>query len=196
MQLFPHLTCMTLQDMDDVDDSVLLNRAIRGEAEAFGELIRRYQTSVFNVCYRLVGDRGEAEDLAQEAFIRAYQRLNTFDRSRPFGPWIKRVAVNVCLNRLERTAPILVPLDENRDRQQAEWGDNPEIVHEATERTAALRMAILALPPRYRAVIELRHIQELSYAEIAVTLNIPLSDVKSHLFRARRLLAAALREYT
>ena len=88
--------------MPDPSDRDLALRARRGDAEAFGELVRRYQTSVFNVCYRLLGERREAEDLAQEAFIRAYERLDTFDADLPFGPWMRRVAANLCLNWMER----------------------------------------------------------------------------------------------
>jgi RNA polymerase sigma-70 factor (ECF subfamily) len=79
--------------MPDPSDRDLALRARRGDAEAFGELVRRYQTSVFNVCYRLLGERREAEDLAQEAFIRAYERLDAFDAALPFGPWMRRVDV-------------------------------------------------------------------------------------------------------
>jgi RNA polymerase sigma factor (sigma-70 family) len=100
--------------MPDPSDRDLALRARRGDADAFGELVRRYQTSVFNVCCRLTGERREAEDMAQEAFIRAYERLGTFKPEMPFGPWMRRVAANVCLNRLERRAPISVSLDDER----------------------------------------------------------------------------------
>ena len=87
--------------MNAPSDRDLILRTKRGETEAFGELVTRYQTSVFNVCYRILHERGEAEDLAQEAFIRAYDRIHTFDIEREFGPWIRRVAANLCLNHLE-----------------------------------------------------------------------------------------------
>jgi RNA polymerase sigma-70 factor (ECF subfamily) len=175
--------------MADPTDRDLAIRARRGEAEAFGELVSRYQTSVFNVCYRLLGERREAEDLAQEAFIRAYQRLDSFDADRPFGPWMRRVAANVCLNRLQQTTPEVVPLDEERDEDPLE---SPETAREQTERAEVLRNALINLPAHYRSVVELRHFQEMSYEEIAATLKLPLSDVKSHLFRARKLLAEKL----
>ncbi len=175
--------------MADSTDRDLAARARRCEAEAFGELVRRYQTSVFNVCYRLLGERREAEDMAQEAFIRAYERLDTYDVERPFGPWIRRVAANACLNRLETRQPVEVVIDEERD-EAVEIA--PEVSREQREQAEAVRAAILTLPPRYRAVVELRHFQELSYDEIAVALKIPVSDVKSHLFRARKLLAEKL----
>ena len=175
--------------MADPTDRDLAIRARRGEAEAFGELVRRYQTSVFNVCYRLLGERREAEDLAQEAFVRAYQRLDSFDAERPFGPWMRRVAANLCLNRLQLDAPPAAPLDEERDEDTA---TTPEAAQEQSERAELVRAALLSLPGHYRAVIELRHFQELSYDEIAAALRLPLSDVKSHLFRARKMLAEKL----
>lgn len=179
--------------MPDPSDRDLVLSARRGEAEAYGELVRRYQTAVFNACYRLLGNRPEAEDLAQEAFIRAYERLETFDVNRPFSPWIRRVAVNLGLNRLHNAGPTGFSLDDERDEPLSAPEENPEAVREQAERAEALRAALVSLPPHYRAVVELRHFQELSYDEIAAALHLPLSDVKSHLFRARKLLAEKLR---
>jgi RNA polymerase sigma-70 factor (ECF subfamily) len=169
--------------------------ARRGEVEAYGELVRRYQTSVFNVCCRLLGERREAEDLAQEAFIRGHARLATFDADRPFGPWIRRVAVNLCLNHLERLTPASVSLDDEMDQAIEAIEHSPESESERAEQTATVRAALQSLPPHYRAVVELRHYQDLSYADIAEALKIPVSDVKSHLFRARQLLAKRLQSY-
>jgi RNA polymerase sigma-70 factor (ECF subfamily) len=178
--------------MDSSPDHDLVERTRRGEVDAFGDLVGRYQTSVFNVCYRLLGERQEAEDLAQEAFLRGYQRLSTFDADRPFGPWIRKVAANLCLNRLQHRTPVRLPLDEERDDPPDVDQPDPAQIHESAEQVEALRRALADLPPRYRAVIELRHFQDLSYEEMARTLALPLSDIKTHLFRARRLLARRL----
>jgi len=171
-------------------DRDLIIRARRGATggDAFGELVTRYQTGVFNVCYRMLHERGAAEDLAQETFMRAYDRLHTFDLEREFGPWIRRVAANLCLNHLE-AQKATAPLDEERDADESQ---KPEKQVEVKERSAQVRNALASLPPQYRAVVELRHYQEMSYDEIAAELNIPLSDVKSHLFRARKILAEQL----
>jgi len=173
-------------DRDLIERSFAPRGAASGDA--FGELVSRYQTSVFNVCYRLLHESGEAEDLAQETFMRAYDRLHTFDLEREFGPWIRRIAANLCLNYLE-ARKATAPLDEERD---ADESSRPEKQIEVKERSAQIRAALLSLPPQYRVVVELRHYQELSYDEIAQELNLPLSDVKSHLFRARKLLAEQL----
>jgi len=177
--------------MDALPDRDLILRARRGETEAFGELVRRTQTAVFNVCYRLLGERREAEDLAQETYLRAWERLHTFDVERPFLPWIRRVAANLCLNHLSARAPDSPELDEERDEAHPESG--PPLLVEQRQQSDQIRAALLELPPRYRIAIELRHFQELSYDEIAQTLNRPLSDVKSDLFRARKLLAEKLK---
>jgi RNA polymerase sigma-70 factor (ECF subfamily) len=172
-------------------DRDLLARARRGDAEsaeAFGELVTRYQTNVFNVCYRILHERGEAEDLAQETFMRAYDRLHTFDLEREFGPWIRRIAANLCLNHLE-SQKVTAPLEDERDADERQ---RPEKQVEVRERSEQIRSALASLPPHYRFVVELRHYQEMSYDEIAAELKIPLSDVKSHLFRARKLLAEKL----
>jgi len=174
--------------MNAPSDRDLIVRARRGESEAFGELVSRHQSGVFNVCYRLLHEHGEAEDLAQETFMRAYDRLQTFDLEREFGPWIRRVAANLCLNYLE-SRRVTAPLDEERDADQTLL---PEAVTEVRERSEQIRAALSSLPPHYRVVVELRHYQELSYDEIAKELDIPLSDVKSHLFRARKILAEKL----
>ena len=174
--------------MSAPSDRDLIQRARRGDAEAFGELVLRHQTSVFNVCYRILHERAEAEDLAQETFIRAREWLHTFDEERVFGPWVRRVAANVCLNHLESQKGT-AELDEERDADESQ---RPETQVEVRERSEQIRSALASLPAHYRVVIELRHYQELSYEEIAAELNIPLSDVKSHLFRARKLLAEKL----
>jgi RNA polymerase sigma-70 factor (ECF subfamily) len=166
--------------------------AAQGNREAFSELVHRHQASVFNIAYRMLGNRGDAEDAAQEAFIRTYLALDSFDSSRPFSPWLKKIAVNVCLNQLKRKNP--TPYLEDAFPPQREPAPGPEAQTIHRERAKKVRAAILALPPRYRAVIELRHFQHLSYKEISKTLERPLSDIKSDLFRARRMLADKLKE--
>jgi RNA polymerase sigma-70 factor (ECF subfamily) len=173
----------------------LVLRARQGDTAAFSGLVQSHQAGVFNVCYRLLGDRHEAEDLAQEAFLRAYQRLHTFNPDLPFGPWMRRVAANACLNHLEKKRAALFSFDEERDDPPDTRQPGPEAALRQAELHGELRAALLALPPAYRVVIELRHYQELSYEEIAASLSIPLSDVKSHLFRARKMLAEKLKAY-
>lgn len=174
-----------------IDERATLLCARQGDATAFAELVACHQAAVFNVCLRLLGDRGEAEDAAQEAFLRAYQRLHTFDLSRPFGPWMRTVAANHCYNRLEARKPPHEDIDELAERVVASSATPEQAVLRA-ETEADVRQAVLQLPPQFRLVIELRHFQELSYEEIAEVTGLSLSTVKTHLFRARKLLATMI----
>ena len=174
--------------MNAPTDRDLILRAKRGEVDAYGEIVTQHQTSVFNVCYRILHNRSDAEDLAQETFMRAYDRLHTFDIEREFAPWIRRIAANLCLNHIE-SQKVTMQLDDERD---ADKSQSPSGQVEVKERSEQIREALASLPSNYRVVIELRHYQEMSYDEIAEELKIPLSDVKSNLFRARKLLAEKL----
>ncbi len=173
-------------------DRQLVQRSLHGEMEAYGMLVQQHQDSVFNVCYRMLGERGLAEDLAQDTFIRAHQHLDTFDIERPFGPWIRRIATNLCLNDLKRQRPIIQPLDDELTVSVPTRSSIPEKAYDQLEQKQTIRQVLSELPPHYRAVIELRHYQDLDYQEIADTLQLPLNTAKSHLFRARKLLAKKL----
>ncbi len=189
--------------MVQADEREWLVRAQQGDAAAFAALVERYQTAVFNVAYRFMGSRQDAEDAAQEAFVRAFRALDTFDVERPFAPWIKRIAANHCLNRLEaaKIRPAIAAADLSMPGEEAvtmdKWAHHspgPEQTLLAQEQVGRVRAAIAVLPPRYRAVIELRHFQQMAYDEIAAAMERPLSGVKSDLFRARRMLAEKLKE--
>jgi len=173
--------------MDELD---LAQRATQGDREAFGGLVQCYQAGVYNVAYRMLGECRDAQDATQETFLRAYRAIRTFDPQRPPGPLLKKIATNVCLNRLERRRTI--NLDDESAIPTPDPGPESQIIER--EQNRQVRSALLALPPRYRASIELRHFQGLSYIEMAETLNRPLSDIKSDLFRARKLLADILRQ--
>lgn len=178
----------------ELDDQQLIRQARHGKTEAYGILAQRYQTRLFQLSYRMLGDSSEALDLTQEALIRGFTALPRFDPERPFGPWIQRIVVNLALTwRGKRGVPTISMDTVAFDDQPAidipaDAAANPEALALAGEQRIALQRAILSLPPAHRAVVVLRHYQELSYEEIAETLAIPLSDVKSRLFRARRQL--------
>lgn len=189
--------------MSVADERDLVLRAQKGDVDAFGELVRGHQSAVYNVAYRMVGNRRDAEDAAQEAFLRAFKAFDRFDPDRPFAPWVKRITTNVCLNWLHssRVKTTNVVTDTHYPGQDTFTMDKyaqsrPLPEQEAARRETAeqIRSAILRLPPHYRAVIELRHFQDLSYDEIAETLERSLSSVKSDLYRARKKLAELLKE--
>lgn len=180
--------------MDLPDEPELLAQAQRGSHQAYGVLVGRYQQTVFAVCYRLLGQRQDAEDAAQEAFIRAFRSLAGFDRQRPFGPWVRQIATNVCYDLLRQrpSEPMpLLPEQDWPDGRAAGWRE-VEQRQISLERQQQLMQAIHALPLHYRLVVEMRHFQALSYNEIAAQLNLPLNTVKSHLLRARNLLLERL----
>lgn len=181
--------------MEALSDRELLLRIRRGEVEDYGELVQRYQAVVFNVCFRILRNRQDAEDVAQETFIRAYRKLDTFDAKRPFKPWILRVGTNLCLNRIKRRKITEVSIDD--EYQQLRLGrpdEHPEKALIQQERTVLIGKAMDKLPGHYRLVIELRHFQGMQYGEISEMINLPLNTVKSHLHRGRKLLAKLLKK--
>ncbi len=184
-----------MESFENASDGDLVARTRAGRRDAYGELVRRHQTAVYNIAYRLVGERQTALDLAQETFVRAFGALDSFDRTRPFAPWLHRIATNAALNWLERKRVPTVPLERDDAERALEIPDEshePERVVLAAEQNARIHQALLGLLPRQRAVIELRHFQDLAYEEIATALGIPVSDVKSDLFRARQHLRRIL----
>jgi RNA polymerase sigma-70 factor (ECF subfamily) len=172
-----------------VGERELIRLAQQGDAEAFGQLVAQHQRAVFNIAYRMVGNRQEAEDVAQESFVKTYQALDRFDRERPFAPWLYRITTNTALNWIKRRRP---EAELEEETLQVTATPNPEAQTIAAESSERLRAAIATLPPNYRVAIELRHFQGLSYQEMSEALGVPLSDVKSWLFRARRRLREAL----
>src|SRR3990170_9082348 len=175
--------------MNEASDRLLVQRTRGGDVNAFGELVQRYQTSVFSVCSRLLGDSAEAEDLAQEAFLRAFRRLASFDAERPFGPWMRRVAANLCLNMLQQRRPTPAELDDEMDEVPGDPRETPELAGDRSELAQRVRSGLFRLPDSYRAVIELRHYQDMSYDEMAAALGIGVGEVRPRLFRARRMMA-------
>ena len=187
------LRLMHQHNATPTDDRALIVQARAGDLAAWGTLVKRHQQAVYNVCYRLLNNRHDAEDMVQESFIRAWRKLAMFDEKRPFAPWMKRVAANVCFNHLKSQAADEVPLDEERDAAPAL--EQPGQAQARRESAETVRSAIATLPAPYRIALELRHFQELSYDEMAATLNLPKNTVRSHLHRARKLLAERLKDH-
>ncbi len=169
----------------------LVTRAQQGDREAFSELVRCHREGVINVVYRMCGDAGLAEDAAQEAFIRAWQHLASYQPRSPFRNWVYRIAANVALDALRReketvdvdAVPVAAP------------DPGPEAVLIEHERAERVRQAVLALPPASRAVVVLREYEGLSYQEIAYTLDIPMGTVMSRLNYARNRIRESLAAY-
>jgi RNA polymerase sigma-70 factor (ECF subfamily) len=172
----------------------LLEKAQGGNLFAFEEVVRRYQRRVYGVAMRIVRRHDVADDVTQEAFLRAHQKLDSFDTTRPFGPWICRIAANLAISHVRSPRAREEELGEGADEAPAPGSSPLDAVleGEARERLAA---ALDSLPPEQRAVFVLRSVEEMSYREIAGTLEIPVGSVMSRLSRARNKLRAALAGY-
>jgi len=146
---------------------------------------------VYNIALRITGDPDAASDCAQEAFIRAYKALHQYDPALSFGPWIYRIVTNASLNHVQRWHAHQTVVDELPESVEPE-DSGPEALALRREALSEVVAAMAELPPAYRAALTLRHMQQLSYQEVADTLGIPLGTVKTHLHRARAALKARL----
>ena len=174
---------------EDEDDAALVARCLAGERAAFEPLVVRYQRPLFNVALRLLGRYEEASDATQNAFVKAYTHLNSFDPTQRFFSWIYRILKNECLNMLRSARPT-----EPLPAHLVAVGGPTDGLDEA-ERRDALRQGLMALSVEYREVIALRHFAGLSYDEIAAALGIPAKKVKSRLFSARQRLGEILSDW-
>jgi RNA polymerase sigma-70 factor (ECF subfamily) len=180
----------------NADERALIERSRRGDIAAFDELVRTYEKSVYNTAYRLAGSYDDAADMAQEAFVRAWNNLKSFRGDSAFSTWLYRIVTNVFLDdrkrkraRPQRSLDEAIALDEsNVTRQFEDDAPGPEEVAEGAERRMVLERAIQTLPEAQRIVIVLYHTQGLSYEEIAEITNLPMGTVKSKLNRARLAL--------
>jgi RNA polymerase sigma-70 factor, ECF subfamily len=180
-------------------EASLAASAARGDRQAFARLVEENKRSVFGLCLRLLADPEEARDAAQESFTRAYASLESFDLEQPFPPWVLRIARNHCLDILRRRIPARsrVELDaEVEDGPARELPDTTaERADDAMERAQTRRIleeAVAALPSNYREVVHLFHVEQLSYKEIASTLDVPIGTVMTWLHRARAQLRVRL----
>jgi RNA polymerase sigma-70 factor (ECF subfamily) len=176
-------------------DEENLRLAQHGDSEAVNQLIVTYQQPVFNLCYRMLGERTEAEDAAQEALVKAVMKLHTFDPERPFKPWVLRIASNECIDRIRRRKPI-TSLDGMGEDGAWEWqaghSPTPEAKLLRDEEQAQVRALLETLAPLDRTIISLFYWEGFSYAEISDATSLSISAIKSRLFRARRTMAALL----
>lgn len=191
---------MAAQDDDAGSDEALAERVrAGGDTAAFAVLVSRYRGRIIALARRMLsegsGGGEEAEDVAQETFVAAYDRRASFRRGEPFRPWLYRIAVNRCLDRLRARARRPALLDFDSVPEPEEPGGDPLRSILADERDDRLNDAVAALPPKLRAVFLLRHLDDLSYDEIAVATGLPMGTVKTHLFRARTHLRQALTGY-
>jgi RNA polymerase sigma-70 factor, ECF subfamily len=171
-----------------------IQQALRGDRSAFGQLVQAYERPVYNLSYRMLGDPAEAEDAAQETFVRAYTKLATYQPERKFVNWLLSIASHHCIDRLRRRnrAPQLSldgPLPPQWTTSNA---PRPEQEVGAGQERERVRQVLETLPADYRAAVVLRYWYGLSYQEIADTMGSTESAIKSRLHRARRMMAGQL----
>jgi len=172
------------------EEKVWIRQAVAGDREAFTRLVEAYQIPVYNLAYRMLGDAREAEDAAQETFIRAYTRLATYQTDKKFSSWLLAIASHHCIDRLRRRRFTWLSLDELPFLEQAAGERNqPEETAIRQEEQNEVRKMLDHLSPQYRAAVILRYWYELSYREIAEVMGTTESAVKSRLYRAREMLA-------
>lgn len=180
------------------EDAELIRRALSGDQSAFAKLLQKYRRQVYTLTMRMLGQEQDAEDAAQDAFIRAFQSLESCDPNRPFLRWIYRIGYNLCVDRYRRRRHVTISLDEpfGEEKFRRELVDEtpgPEERLDMKEEQRRLTELLSSLPPRYRAVVVLRHQDDLSYEEIADILNLPLGTVKARMHRAHNLLRKMLK---
>jgi RNA polymerase sigma-70 factor (ECF subfamily) len=185
------------------DESVLVNAARNGDVGAFEQLVRRYDRNVFRIAQHITQNREDAEDVVQDAFLKAFQNLGQFQGQSKFYTWLVRIAVNEALMRLRRRRPErTVSLDEDVKteedsipREVADWSPNPEQLYSQAELKDILSKTIQGLSPGFRTVFVLRDVEALSTEETAEALNLSIPAVKSRLLRARLQLRDRLNKY-
>ncbi len=178
-------------------DADLVQQALSGSQEAFRLLVRRYAGPAVNLATRMVRDRALAEDLAQEAFARAFDRLESYDQALKFSSWFFKVLHNVTVDHLRRKRVASVSLDELQEAghpgfEDPSQTDRPDAVAERSALGQALDGALRGLRPEYREVVVLRYREDLSMEEIASVMAIPVGTVKTYLFRARKEMATLM----
>lgn len=183
------------------EDSMLIQNALKGDQKAFRKLRLKYYTSIFKLVSRMIHNREEVEDLTQEAFIKAFTSLASFNEEYSFSTWLYKIATNNAIDHVRKrklqTFSINKPIESEESDYSFELPDTePEPDQEmiAAQRKKMLDDAMDSLPVKYRQVILMRHVDEKEYQEIAKTLKLPLGTVKAHIFRARELLYKQLRD--
>jgi RNA polymerase sigma-70 factor (ECF subfamily) len=165
-----------------------------GDDHAFAALVEAYQSPIYNLCYRMLGEAGEAEDAAQETFLRAYSQLASYDSARPFKTWLFSIASHHCIDRLRKRRLTWLSIDDDLPPHPAlqEQAPGPEEASVRREQSEALQALLGRLPPDDRAVVVMRYWYDLSYEEIAESTRTTVSAVKSRLHRARGHLGEML----
>jgi RNA polymerase sigma-70 factor, ECF subfamily len=188
---------------EDTTELPLVQAAKRGDLEAFSQLVKRYDRNIFRIAQHITHNEEDAQDVVQDAFLKAYTNLDQFQGNSKFYTWLVRIAVNEALMKLRRRrTDKTVSIDEDVEteegsmpRELADWGPNPEQLYRQSELSDILKKTIQGLPPGFRTVFVLRDVEGLSTEETAEMLGLSIPAVKSRLLRARLQLRERLSKY-
>jgi len=184
-----------------LEDDVLVKKAIGGNEKAYKKLVDKYERALYFHILKMIKDKEQVEDLVQETFVKAFDNLNTYSTNYAFSTWLYRIATNHTIDYLRKKKLKTLSIDEPMKTKDGEMemqlpdesaGTDRNIIRK--QRQKIVQNAIDNLPEKYRKVIQLRHMEEKSYNEIADILDLPLGTVKAHIFRAREMLYKALKD--
>lgn len=184
-----------IPSVTEQDDLLLVAASKNGDQDAFAQLVQRYQRRVFNLVYRMLQQYEEATEITQETFLAAWQGLPSFRGDARFPTWLYRIAYNCSLKQLElrkRDRALQAALETEQVLEDANHENRANAEIDARDRQALIQEHLSHLPAKYRIVLILRHIQDMTYEEMAEILTIPIGTIKTHLFRARNLLKERL----
>jgi RNA polymerase sigma-70 factor (ECF subfamily) len=179
-------------DLFDETDERLAAMAAAGDRRAFETLVTRHRQAVYRLCWSASGNHADADDAAQETFVRVFRALQSYDPGRPFGPWLRKIAWNCGLSARRDVSAGVVVIPGSEAQEAHDPGPGPEEAASGNEEKRRVAGAMAALPAELRTVMVLRAVEGLSYAEIAETAGIPAGTVMSRLSRARERLLGAL----
>jgi RNA polymerase sigma-70 factor (ECF subfamily) len=176
---------------NDPEQTQWITLAKQGDKTAFCQIVEKYQQPVYNICLHMLKNSDEAEDAAQEVFLRVYTKLDTFDDERQFSTWLFAIASHYCLDRWKKRRFQLIPWDDLKEYLSDRETTQPEKALLEAEASQEVQNLLQTLRPDYRIVVILKYWHKMSYEEIAQTLDTTISTTKSKLFRARKMLAQA-----
>lgn len=172
------------------DESLWVVKAQRGDPEGFTNLVEAYQKPVYNLCYRMLNNAGEAEDAAQETFLRAYLSIKRYDKERPFATWLLSIAAHYCIDQIRKRRMSIVSMEDMPYLEISDDAPGPESAASRNEQRQRIQTILDVLNPVDRAAVVMYYWYDYSYEEIGRSLDLSLSAVKSRLHRARRSMAA------
>ncbi len=181
-------------------DEIIVERALSGDAEAFGEIVRRWERRIFALTYGMLGREEDARDATQETFLAAFRNLRGFRGEAKVSSWLHRIAVNQCISR-QRRARVRneAALEDEEERQAGSFAapvsESPASLIEGRQKTLAVRRALNGLPVELRQVVVMKEFEELTFREIAEALDVPLSTVKSRLYTGLKQLQLRLEKF-